>query len=1319
MSSSTAAAPAAKAPAKRPTAEPTSAPGARKPAAALAGPPPSAMKVSTGGKMIAPAATSAGAGPQAPPTANGVGAGPGHGGIMRPTENGAPGQFQQQQQQQQQQQPMMDGMMMMNGYGNGAYGNGTYGPGAMGGYGGVGNDYGGAAAPQPGGGSMYGGMGGYGSMGPGAGGSMYGSMGGANGMGSMYGGGMDGGAGGPMGSMFGGMGGPMGSMYGMGGPMGSMYGMGGPMGSMFGGMGGPMGSMYGMGGPMGSMYGMGGPMGSMYGMGGPMGSMYGGMGSMMGRSASFSSYGGNSIYGSMGGGSLLNIGSTRSIGGMWGTDSGYQVRRRRDNDIPTMAKMLQDDDDETRKRRIVTATAKQVEKDSVAKRSGAAAAPATDAAAAQEDKAKDTAEVSKPKADSDAKTKEEKAKTETKSRAAPGADAGAVLAREASTATVNKDKGAVADRNGIHGIIILEDPKSTAVAVEAVETWQKVSLKTAAGKPAECKVDEVVRGADADMSKSAVLHVLTTHLRSGHNVALIAVDKKAKMSAAVEQTIVAFYADSLGKLAADQEWKATFSASALSGTNKYRDLQDDAAGAAAAAAAAAPKDIAFGSNPIFGSCIMDLKTATMSDSAAVAKHVKSVLAKATQPQEIVFLQAIVRIRKAKDLFVCSMNAYVVRDSETAEAMAILDDRRVPVAVLRTAIGGATRTAAVTAVSGATASATEEAEAMRILGSLCAKENLPPRSGNVPRFIEYTTEQVVKIEKDMANLSGTEKDRRAHMVEKMRAMANDASELVTNVEAEPRAYPIHSKSSPAPGEKKDATAAAAASVDPKAGSKPADTAVGGKAATTAVTATAAATAPAPSPSAKAPAPTKEAPPAPATEAAATVATATATTTTAAAAPAGETAADAAAPPQPFSSIHRLAYLQDIKTPSSNKVVQVVVGGETKAYDVDECIDSPVGAKEHSVEESKELSRMTAVLGAGFNVALLGAELAAPAQPEAQMTWRYVKHLLSAVLRTATPESAAEATLHMSVVHEREVLADLISGDAAPHRLVVATSPLFGPVVHGSASAKATTPEEVEKVMSGALAKAKPFLKDGAMIVMTTVLRKVRKDDVMVASVFAVSAADMRPYKGILDHNSAYSRTLFTYALGGPSSTAVLIAASRDMDAAELANALSAQRSVSHIKVPAPRSGSVKEFVKYATGSLERQKKKVAAAAEPAEQESATNSLRRLTESLRDHEELLANPKTAEVKAYPPDSSTAAASSPAAKKQASPPAAQTAQERAAATEAAPREEPKPRAARQTPATASPLTKTEASPAAEPKPAGDAAAAAAPPPHRRRRR
>ncbi|CAJ1992296.1 hypothetical protein LDHU3_33.4440:CDS1 [Leishmania donovani] len=1155
----------------RPVGQETQAPGATKPAGAPSA--PEARTISANGNAFVSAApANAGAKPVI-----GYRAFPQSGGVRGPAVNIIPGPRPPQLQQ-----PKGNSMMIGSGYGNSMYR-----PSNMRGYASM-CDFGGMSSTQPGG-FMYGNQNFM-----------------ASGFGSLRGGQDDMGSYGSMGggvSMYGGMGcKSMASSYGMSGSMGWMYGMGGN----------PMVSLYGMDGPVGFMYGMGCPTGSMYGMGGT--------GYMMPRSMSFSSYGGRNICGSIGGSSLMKIGgSAYRIGGMWGAESGSQVRRHPDCDMPTVAKALQDDG-ETRRCLALTTATNQTDTDNQLHVKGAAAAAANGAKAAEEDKEVASEDTSKSKGDDHA---DERAKQEIKSRAASSPPA---VDGEVSAANANEDKGGITLSNGIDGIVIVENAKSTTLAVEREEAGHKVSLKMATGEPAECKVSEVMEGADADMSKSAVLNTVSTHLLSGHNVALIAVDRGEKMSAAVENAIFTFYAGSLGKLVGDHKWKATFSASAISGATNYRDLQDDAA------PAAPPKVIAFGSNPICGACIMDLKKVTLKDAETVAVHVKGVLGKNTHPQEILFMQAILRIHTEKDLFICSMNAYVVRDTETAEALAILDDRRVPVPVLRPAIGGPTRTTAVLFLSGA-APAAAEAEALRLMGTLCTKESSPPRSGNVQRFIEYADEQIRKIG-DVANLSSAEKDRCAYMVEKMRTMASDARELIGNMEMEPNVYPIHSKSDApsvaalaAADKESNAKEAAAVTEATKAG----DIAANGKPTLAAV------------PNCKVQTAEKQAP------------------------QSKTDAATPAAPANPFSSIHRLAYLQDAMTPSIGKMAQVVVNGEIKVYDVDECIESPAGANVHAVEESNELRRMAALLAAGFNVALLGAEFTEPTRPNAQMTWQSVRLLLTLVLKSAEPETATEATLHMSVVHEHEVLADLGSGDTTPHPLVVAMSPLFGPVVHGSAGVKASTPEELEEVMSKALANAQPALKDGAMIVMTAVVRQNRHDDVMVASVFAVSAADLRPYTSVLEHNPSYSRTLFSCALGGPSSTGVLITASRKMDLSELANAFSMQCSVAHVGVPASRRGSVRELIQYARGSLERQKKKVAAATEPAEREAAEKSLRRLSESLRDHEELLANPKTAEAKAYPPEPVAAGALSPTARERpgraATPPELPQFQERAA--------------------------------------------------------
>lgn len=156
-----------------------------------------------------------------------------------------------------------------------------------------------------------------------------------------------------------------------------------------------------------SLYGMGGSMDWMYGMGGT--------GYMMARSMSFSSYGGGNIYGSIGGSSLMKIGgSAYSIGGMWGAESGTQVRRHPDCDMPTVAKALQDDD-ATRRCLVLTTATKQTDTNSQLPVKGAAAAATNGAKAAEEDK--EVASGVKSKSEGDNRVIE-RAKQEIRSRAA-------------------------------------------------------------------------------------------------------------------------------------------------------------------------------------------------------------------------------------------------------------------------------------------------------------------------------------------------------------------------------------------------------------------------------------------------------------------------------------------------------------------------------------------------------------------------------------------------------------------------------------------------------------------------------------------------------------------------------------------------------------------------------------------------------------------------------------------------------------------------------------------------------------------------------------
>ncbi|KAF8279825.1 hypothetical protein TcBrA4_0101580 [Trypanosoma cruzi] len=313
----------------------------------------------------------------------------------------------------------------------------------------------------------------------------------------------------------------------------------------------------------------------------------------------------------------------------------------------------------------------------------------------------------------------------------------------------------------------------------------------------------------------------------------------------------------------------------------------------------------------------------------------------------------------------------------------------------------------------------------------------------------------------------------------------------------------------------------------------------------------------------------------------------------------------------------------KQPVSN-TIELSVKGELKKCTVDEHVNCFEGMP----IESKVAKRMQNILGDGNNIALLAAEVIPGLAVEKQITWSIVQSILEGVLKETKNGFANEFTLYMSVVKGKQVVSDLF-GKAEARPLVVASSSLYGVVLHEMTPKVVKTAADVEPVLRSALTRAAELVKDDEYIVCTAVLKQIFEGDVKVASLFAMSALDMRPYVGVMEKNPEYVRQLFGHAFIGSCSSAVLVSyATLDEKATE---ALNAQSKVM-LTNSKPRGGSVKVFVKNMTEAIASAEAKLQKATTPKEKERCEASLKQLQQRLADAKELLQKPEEIQPAAY---------------------------------------------------------------------------------------
>ncbi|KAF5220042.1 hypothetical protein ECC02_006950 [Trypanosoma cruzi] len=1054
------------------------------------------------------------------------------------------------------------------------------------------------------------------------GGSMRGSQ---RNMGSMYGlqrGGSMRGSQRGMGSMYG-MGG-MGSMYGMGG-MGSMYGMGG-MGSMYG-MGG-MGSMYGMGG-MGSI-GMGG-MGSMYGMGG-MGSMYGmgGMGSM---------YGKEEMGGMPGKGEM---GSMYGIGGFWAPPEDYQLKKKENTELR-----------DQKPSHSLNAAPKPI-----FTKNGT-------------ETFRNTGVKNGTKEDTNTENKGElKAALKPKE---PEVSKGEAKPTKTAAPTELNDN--------IHALLVLSDAAASAVAGKEAE--KRVPMKDADGNTAEYEADEVVRANNLKVGSSVLLQELLRQVEASHHCTVILANGKLQESVSlnVAQTLLKSV---MATLKRNEEEKGTkyevyMTAAAISAVDSMKDLFTSSTKEA--------KSLQLGFNPMYGACIVDLQDRTVKNEIEAEKFLQDALKASTDAKEIVFMHLVVKQIKNRgsmppDVFLSALQVAFLRGR--ADCLAALhekDEKVVPVPLFRDAVGGNSYSLVVAAVSGG--DATGETSILKNVEKLRKVKNSPPRSGNLARFLEFTQEEERRC-RSMAESSkdATEKARYGRLMRKMAIVLDDAKEMMARPEAvKPKVYTSSrvSRENVIDGEKQkpedtkpegkkpeDAKPEETKPEDAKPeetklevvrpeekkpeGKKPEDAKPEGKKPEDAepeetklevvkpeekkpqVTKPEA-TKPEETPKETKPEETKpedakpevnnsllplresvtdEAKPKP--ESASTAATSKLK--------ALESSDPAGGEAEPWQNSVRIAVTVG-KQPVSN-TIELSVKGELKKCTVDEHINCFEGMP----IESKVAKRMQKILGDGNNIALLAAEVIPGLAVEKQITWSIVQSILEGVLKETKNGLANEFTLYMSVVKGKQVVSDLF-GKAEARPLVVASSSLYGVVLHEMTPKVVKTAADVEPVLRSALTRAAELVKDDEYIVCTAVLKQIFEGDVKVASLFAISALDMRPYVGVMEKNPEYVRQLFGHAFIGSCSSAVLVSyATLDEKATE---ALNAQSKVM-LTNSKPRGGSVKVFVKNMTEAIASAEAKLQKATTPKEKERCEASLKQLQQRLADAKELLQKPEEMQPAAY---------------------------------------------------------------------------------------
>ncbi|RNE98962.1 uncharacterized protein Tco025E_09128, partial [Trypanosoma conorhini] len=184
------------------------------------------------------------------------------------------------------------------------------------------------------------------------------------------------------------------------------------------------------------------------------------------------------------------------------------------------------------------------------------------------------------------------------------------------------------------------------------------------------------------------------------------------------------------------KYEVQLTAAAMPSVDTVRDLF--------AASSKDAKPLQLGSNPIFGTCIVDLEEKPVKSGGDAESLLQDALKASPNAEEAVLLQLVVKQIKrpsstTTDVSLSAMQLLFVK--ERGDYLAALHDKDaklLPVPLFKDAVGGNSCTLVVAAVSGG--DAVGETNILKNVLRLRKVKNSPSRSGNLTRFVEFTKEQ---------------------------------------------------------------------------------------------------------------------------------------------------------------------------------------------------------------------------------------------------------------------------------------------------------------------------------------------------------------------------------------------------------------------------------------------------------------------------------------------------------------------------------------------------------------------------------------------------
>ncbi|GET92053.1 hypothetical protein, conserved [Leishmania tarentolae] len=335
-----------------------------------------------------------------------------------------------------------------------------------------------------------------------------------------------------------------------------------------------------------------------------------------------------------------------------------------------------------------------------------------------------------------------------------------------------------------------------------------------------------------------------------------------------------------------------------------------------------------------------------------------------------------------------------------------------------------------------------------------------------------------------------------------------------------------------------------------------------------------------------------------------------------------------------NVHSLIFVEkttetsvvDVKNPSS---VVFEKDGKKETFEVDEALS--VASSKDDID-SVLLSELRGNWFNGHNSALIlcaGKGKAAAAQEVARQFLRKCVERLE--MNEKDISVKFDITMTMVSLRYADQCCDLLKPDAPYKKLVMGSSPVYGPCLLDLETKVHKTADECVSSFNDGLKNAKEVKEIvTAFFVLKTIRKTGSEEDVHLSSLCIALCGETVAHKTDIREKAVSSpHRLFRYAVDGACVTVSgLWIASHDVDARE---GLEVERKMREVKNQPPRSGNVKRFVDYTYKEIVRQRDKLESAT-GLEKKTREAQIQRMEAMVKDAKELLESPEKTKPKGY---------------------------------------------------------------------------------------